>query len=282
MRRLTWVVVLAGLFAIAGCRSGNNGMEGPTTTFGLPCDDVSQCREDAPTCVEITAADYGPGICAYECPVPAGCPGGSECRAGFCIQCHASLAGTVEPGGECGCDADCSAGTCVAGVCAVDCTATPCAAGYSCDGNPPLCRECLGNDTPSDEGGPCSCDMDCAARLSCIGAVCARACDFDEMCGADECRHEALVGASCQVVDPACTGAGTGAPGDPCACNADCSTDAPICVGAFVGGERVGHCGNICGPMMNCAAGTRCCTVVPSLPYCLTDDVITSTSATCL
>jgi hypothetical protein len=156
-----------------------------------------------------------------------------------------------------------------------------CPSGSSCDGNPPTCRTCLGG-TPAEEEGPCSCDLDCASGLSCIADLCLRPCDLDEMCGADECRHELLTPPACSVPDAACTGAGTGAAGDTCACNADCGPIAPLCVGAFIGGNRTGRCGNACGPEMICPSGTACCSVVVGRAYCIPPDVVDATDATCL
>src|SRR5688572_7737394 len=89
-------VVIAA--AVAGC-DGDADRRGGGASFGLPCDEPSQCRTDAPLCVALTAPDYAPGVCASSCDAPADCPSGSECRSGACIRCAAAVAGMVASGG---------------------------------------------------------------------------------------------------------------------------------------------------------------------------------------
>ena len=283
MRRLAVVLGAALVVALAGLACG--GPSDDTTSFGDPCDDASQCREDAPTCVGIEAADYAPGICASACAEPADCPGGSECRAGACIRCVASIAGSIAAGGDCGCDADCEGvATCDAGICTggeTDCTVTPCPSGFSCDGAPPACRECLGT-SGSAEGEPCGCNADCGSGLECLGDLCARACTIDEMCGADECRHEFAVGPSCFAIDPACVFAGDVAAGGDCLCNGDCVASAPLCIGVFLGGEPTSFCSAACSLEQPCPGGTRCCSIDARHPYCVSQEIADTVGATCL
>lgn len=271
------LLVAALVASIAAC---GGEPDRPDTSFGLPCDDASQCLADAPTCVALDVAGYAPGLCASACDDGA-CPAGSECRADACIRCAPDRAATVAAGGDCACNADCTSGACELGVCIADCTLEPCAEGFSCDGAPPSCRACLGGDR-REEGLACSCDADCAAGLGCIGDFCGRPCAIDEMCGADECQHDLAVPPSCFAVSPECSFGSDGLEGQACSCNADCSASAPLCVYAFVEGERRGACSSTCGAEMPCGADTRCCYVEGGSPYCVEEENVAPLGATCL
>jgi hypothetical protein len=162
-----------------------------------------------------------------------------------------------------------------------DCTTVPCATGYSCDGNPPACRECVGLG-PQPEGGVCSCNADCDAGLDCNGGFCSRSCRIDEMCGADECHHDIASPASCLPVDPTCTASGSTAMGQPCVCNADCGPIALYCLSYIAGGMGRSVCSTTCGAEVPCPSGFTCCSVGGNDPSCVAPDVATMLGATCL
>lgn len=254
------------------------GPLGPS--YGEPCDDESQCRDDAPTCTPFEAAAYSPGICTHPCEgTDETCEAGSECHEGACVRCVSSVAGTIGSGGDCACDGDCESGTCFFGTCSGNCMTTGCEDGFACEGTPPMCRECLGGG-PFPETGTCGCNADCDSGLECLGGFCLRACQFDEMCGADQCQHELGVPPSCTAI-PACVGAGDGAPGAECLCNLDCGFDAPFCTGVFVEGSRSSFCSVPCSVKEPCPSGTQCCSTVPGNLYCLPDAVAAAAGATC-
>ncbi|UJR79543.1 hypothetical protein [Sandaracinus amylolyticus] len=268
----------------AGTRDGGNvDSAAGRTGFGEQCELDEECAADAPSCVELAAPAYAPGVCASACGEGGACPNGSECHDEVCIRCAAEIAGTVAPGGACGCSADCgSGGACEDGVCEVDCASAGCPEGSSCDGTPPTCRECLGGE-PGAEDAECTCDADCEGDLACIGESCARPCAIDENCGADECRHELLLSPpSCAPPGSGCVGNGDVAIGGDCACNADCAAAAPLCLGLFAAGQRRLVCSTPCGPEQPCPGDLQCCSSDGASPYCIAASLAGSPRLTCM
>jgi len=243
-------------------------------------DDVRSCTSDADCPSERPRCQMGAtgSICVAGCATDDDCPAGS-CVEGACVECLAE-AETVLPTDPCGCDADC-AGTgavCAEGLCTADCDETGCPDGLVCEGAPAECVTCEA-DTRA-EGATCACDDQCDGALECIGGFCGEPCDFDEMCGAQECGHEVAVPSSCRPEDSACFGGGGGELGDECTCNRDCAIEGPFCVGFFAGGERGFVCSDVCGAEDPCPTGFECCGLNGSR-HCLTTELASATGATC-
>jgi len=242
------------------------------------CRTDDDCPRTAPRCL---ADETGVGECSAQCSVDGDCDSG-ECLDGTCAECLAPLPGTIDPGRECGCQADCRGddAVCEVGICVADCRTTGCPDDQVCEGSPPRCVLGCEGDADRAEGDPCDCNAQCVSGLTCVGGFCGESCEVDETCGAGECGHEVLVPPSCRPISESCGFEGTTPLGVDCVCNGACDFDAPLCVGFFAEGFRGQVCSRECGPEAPCPEGSSCCGVDAQV-YCLPPDLAASIGATC-
>ncbi len=295
---------------IAGCTAGSTG--GRTEDAGLaadaascapaegalgePCECDAQCGAEAPRCDRDRLRDPGgASYCTIDC-ASAACPAGYECTEGassggrpFCARC-ATDPGLVPLAEPCLCDADCAPGpsgeetSCEGGFCRVTSCAGEggCPEGQGCEEGPgqeTFCAECLAlGEPPGAEGEACGCSAECASGLVCRRGACRRPCEIDEQCGSLSCVHRTTETPSCQDPILDCVADGSRAPGEACACNADCGPAAPFCLIGSIGSVEVGRCAASCTPGGGeCPSGTRCCGADRVLsPTCLADDVVSA------
>jgi hypothetical protein len=242
------------------------------------CRNDDDCPRSAPRCL---VDETGVGECSAQCSVDGDCDSG-ECLDGTCAECLAPLPGTIDPGRECGCRADCrgEGAVCEVGLCVADCRTTGCPDDQVCEGSPPRCV--LGCEGGADrpEGDACDCDAQCVGGLTCVGGFCGETCEVDETCGAGECGHEVLVPPSCRPISESCGFEATTPLGVDCVCNGACDFEAPLCVGFFAEGFRGQVCSRECGPEAPCPDGSSCCGV-DAQAYCLPPDLAAAIGATC-
>ncbi len=237
--------------SFGACLHGTQSAE-----LGEPCGCQADCAGTNPLCLPQGDERY----CTTECETIEACPDGFECAAwlldlgmpSYCVQC-AATPGVAEIGDACACDSDCgSYGTRTLTCLDRTCTLSPCMPvgpnscpdGYACEtGNgSSLCVPCM-QPSPAPAGSACQCKNDCQSGLVCADGACAVSCDTDDACPpGQECREGIDGKGACTPVSTTCTGTGDGGPGSPCACNADCGNDAPVCLTESVAGFATGFC----------------------------------------
>lgn len=236
-----------GSFENPLCLANGDG----SRTFGEDCGCNADCAADAPRCARNLLVDLeGPSYCTIDCP-QSGCPAGYACLEGFgpvepfCQRCASPEPGGLELGQSCVCDRDCGSMqidggqtglVCRDGLCAVtQCVPVidrGCPEDHACElrGAETVCIACIA-ESPRDDGEACGCRRDCASGLVCAEGTCRTPCEGDEDCGPDEACDVPLVGEGLCAPEPEdCDADGGAGLGDLCSCNADCASDAPVCV----------------------------------------------------
>ncbi|GAB5548507.1 MAG: hypothetical protein SangKO_082670 [Sandaracinaceae bacterium] len=288
-----------------GCPSGQECVDGTCEamvgdgTVCAPCSDSSQCGGASDYCL---GYPDGAGYCGRACGSDADC-GGDRCvstSAGRqCIRVSGSTpscAGTAPGGctndGDCAADQICSGGSCVArptggtglgeactsddacnsGLClAGTCTQScdwlnpggSCPGGFYCDADASTSCDvgyCVrGGAGAGGLGDACTSDTDCGT-LVCDGGVCAQSCIPD---GAATCP----AGYACAIGALPCRGTcrRSGAPGDGCEVNDDCTSG--IC--AARGDDS--FCTELCTDEMPCPDRFTCTPVGESTSVCVPD-----------
>lgn len=288
---------------VTGCPSGQECVSGSCQgivgdgTICSPCMDSGQCGGAADLCL---GYPDGGGYCGRSCVSDANCDGGrcvgtsggnqcvrvvggspscstptsgctrdSDCSAS---QICSSGACVVRPttgaslGGSCSAETDCNSGLCIGSVCTQSCDsvnpASSCPSGFYCQNDVSSCGSgyCVaggaGAGTIADS---CTADTDCAS-LVCDRGTCSQACIPG---GAVGCP----AGFACQAGTLACEGTchRSGAPGDECAVNEDCTSN--ICA---TQGDR-SFCTEICDDAMPCPDRFTCTLVGGDTSVCIPD-----------
>ncbi len=265
--------------------------------LGEGCGCLEDCAAPAELCQRDLAGDpLGEPFCTIGCRNDRGCPENFGCTdpgllggESFCRRCAAAEPGTLPLGERCLCDSDCARApvdlrlrpsACIDDACRIspceDSGAWTCPQGQSCerrglDGS--ACIPCLQRH-PAGQFADCSCLADCQFGLQCIGGSCRKPCNDAEDCAAgQECREQALGGGLCAELDESCEGLGDHLMGDTCACNADCSEEAPTCLTLELGFFPLTMCSlRPCDPLSStpCPEGSggvaRCCLIPTVLP----------------
>lgn len=241
---------------------------------GRACSSSSACGADQ--CVNITGVGGQcvrvRGISPSCSSSPSGCTTDSMCSP--TQRCN-TTSGACEPrpasggplGAACGASEECSTGLCFAGTCSQSCDwlhpGSACPSGYYCSG--PATGSCgasgvclAGGPGAGTEGDACSAATDCAS-LYCASGRCSTPCIPGGAAGCPD-------GSACQV--GAVAGCGScqrsGALGDPCAVNEDCTSS--ICASL----DEDGFCTQFC-EGSSCPSGFHCVGVTARLAVCQPD-----------
>jgi hypothetical protein len=292
------VALVAVSIAVAGCTPGRTGGLDASTcdsgdrALGEECACDGECAMGRCAHNRLLEPE-GFSYCTTDCTSSSFCPTGYECTEGaasegnpFCQRCASIEPGVVQLLEPCLCNADCSQELgpteCNEGVCRIpSCDlgdATTCPDSFGCESAPGFatyCAECVDPaGTPGLEGESCGCSRECAKGLLCRTGACRSACQDDEQCGARSCTHRVGETPTCQDPILDCVADGSVQPGEPCDCNADC-TSAFCLLGSF-GDVTIDRCAATCTPgLSDCPGATRCCGADYMLdPTCLPEDVI--------
>jgi MYXO-CTERM domain-containing protein len=225
---------------------------------GAPCGSDADCGGDScvPTsggnqCVRFDESGFP--SCASTttgCSRDSDCEADELCSAGDCVPRPT----TGNPlGSSCTGDTDCATRLCIGGVCTQSCdwlNTGSCPSGFYCDGGASASCDsgyCVrGTSGAGGIGATCSGDQECAS-LHCDAGRCSQPCIPG---GAAGCP----AGFACQVGTLPCKGSCqmSGALGDPCAANDDCTSG--ICA---VEGDRT-FCTTLCDASNPCPTGFAC------------------------
>jgi hypothetical protein len=237
-------------------------------TQGQECGCDNDCALDTPLCRRDLRQDLlGVSYCTSECQSDRDCTTGFGCLTDlalipidglepFCRRCATQTPGSLQPGDDCICNLDCDSvglrpGLCYEGQCALQGCADgaggffSCPQGSECDRplTQPLgvCLTCL-QSTPQPEGADCKCSTDCASPTECKEGTCRKLCADASECGSNqECREQLNGDRWCEDKPLLCFN--TSLPlGTPCVCDANCSSEAPICLRQNIAGINVSIC----------------------------------------
>jgi hypothetical protein len=234
-------------------------------TQGQECGCDNDCDASAPLCRRDLRQDLlGISYCTDVCQSDNDCATGFGCLSElaiipipglepFCRRCATPTPGSLQPGDDCICGRDCGGsgfrpGLCYQGQCALQGCADgifTCPSGSECDRplDQPLgvCLTCL-QSTPQPEGADCKCSTDCASPTECKEGTCRALCTDASQCGPDqECREQLNGDRWCEDKPLLCFS--TSLPlGTPCVCDANCGSEAPICLRQNIAGINVSIC----------------------------------------
>lgn len=287
-----------------GCPSGQECVAGacePIVGDGMicaPCNDSSQCGGPYDHCL---GYPDGSGYCGRSCTDDEDCEGGRCVGTSVGLQCVrfagsmlscATSTGECTRNSDCGSDqicdggscvmrpttgnvlgdvcagdADCQSGLCLAGRCTQSCDWTDatgsCPSGFYCDADASTSCDvgyCIaGGQGTGALGVSCTTDTDCAS-LHCDGGTCSEVCIPG---GALGCP----AGYACQIGVLPCRGSCrlSGAPGDPCDSNEDCTS------GICATHEDRSFCTGLCGESAPCAGGFTCTSFGGGTSLCIPD-----------